>query len=552
MDKPTKPSNLMPRSFGGVKNNWTSGMQASGYEDGVPAIYGGDNLNYQLDATGKELDYCEKIVDFINEIPIGKTITVDNNNKLVYDNLSTVARTGSYNDLLNKPTIPSVDNFATKDLDNLTTTGNNKILPSQSGNSGKYLTTNGTSPSWTDFTGANKDLSNLTTNGNDRFHACKGYEDAGELLTDAEGLADVKKYAHSTFDVSKFEKYGDDITITTDGIASGFASNNYLKINSTINATSQIIIKERVIWANGIGQGLCSGYYSGNSEAFICFTGDNNLNLRLHDDGSTLLTVPVNANANDIVDILIQITLSVSVNGGTPVTQTRANPIVSFDLSGVSYYIGSTYVGTAPTLGQIDLKYVTIYDTANNFYGTQTGTDDYYIGGSTILIPYSLSKTGSKIVMHEAYRSAVSSVYNAYGFAPYYTLNATDTNFTIPQGEIYGMMLNRSTPHIIEKYEIQSLGYILYSDKTLVQYGRKAVSWTSGNAVTVTIYPIKNFSSASYNIQLTLTGYSHTSSGTVGLYAHDMGTSSFQVDIDPYNAGAGSGYIDWYITGRIA
>ena len=59
MDKPTKPTNLMPRSFGGVKNNWTSGMQASGYEDGVPAIYGGDNLNYQLDATGKELDYCE-------------------------------------------------------------------------------------------------------------------------------------------------------------------------------------------------------------------------------------------------------------------------------------------------------------------------------------------------------------------------------------------------------------------------------------------------------------------------------------------------------------
>jgi hypothetical protein len=88
MDKPTKPSNLMPRSFGGVKNNWSASMQTNGYEDGVPAIYGGDNLNYQLDATGKELDYCEKIVDFINDIPIGKTITVDSNNKLVYDDLA--------------------------------------------------------------------------------------------------------------------------------------------------------------------------------------------------------------------------------------------------------------------------------------------------------------------------------------------------------------------------------------------------------------------------------------------------------------------------------
>lgn len=88
MDKPTKPTNLMPRSFGGTKNNWSSSMQESGYEDGIPAIYGGDNLNYQLDATGKELEYCEKFCDFINEIPIGKTITVDSNNKLVYGDFS--------------------------------------------------------------------------------------------------------------------------------------------------------------------------------------------------------------------------------------------------------------------------------------------------------------------------------------------------------------------------------------------------------------------------------------------------------------------------------
>lgn len=84
MDKPTKPTNLMPRSFGGVKNNWSASMQSTGYEDGVPAIYGGDNLNYQLDATGKELDYCEKICDYINAIPINKTPIVDANNKLVY------------------------------------------------------------------------------------------------------------------------------------------------------------------------------------------------------------------------------------------------------------------------------------------------------------------------------------------------------------------------------------------------------------------------------------------------------------------------------------
>lgn len=88
MDKPTKPTNLMPRSFGGTKNNFSTSLQSSGYEANVPAIYGGDNLNYQLDATGKELDYCEAICDFINNIPIGKTITVDSNNKLVYGSVA--------------------------------------------------------------------------------------------------------------------------------------------------------------------------------------------------------------------------------------------------------------------------------------------------------------------------------------------------------------------------------------------------------------------------------------------------------------------------------
>lgn len=38
-------------------------------------------------------------------------------------------------------------------------------LPSQTGNSGKFLTTNGTSPSWNTFPAANKDLSNLSSTG---------------------------------------------------------------------------------------------------------------------------------------------------------------------------------------------------------------------------------------------------------------------------------------------------------------------------------------------------------------------------------------------------
>lgn len=90
IEKPTKPSNLIPRSFGGVKNNFTDELISSGFKDKVPEIYGGDNLNYQLDAMGKEFEYCETIIDFINALPVAKTITTDTNNRLVYTDFSNI------------------------------------------------------------------------------------------------------------------------------------------------------------------------------------------------------------------------------------------------------------------------------------------------------------------------------------------------------------------------------------------------------------------------------------------------------------------------------
>lgn len=53
--------------------------------------------------------------------------------------LATVATSGSYNDLSNKP-------------------GTNDFLPSQSGQAGKYLTTDGTTPSWAPVSSAGSDL----------------------------------------------------------------------------------------------------------------------------------------------------------------------------------------------------------------------------------------------------------------------------------------------------------------------------------------------------------------------------------------------------------
>ena len=58
-------------------------------------------------------------------------------------------------------------------------------------------------------------------------------------------------------------------------------------------------------------------------------------------------------------------------------------------------------------------------------------------------IPYTESKTGSKIV-DAAYRDRVQDVYEQYGSAPYYTIDEENQNFTLPMGEIYGMMITKT------------------------------------------------------------------------------------------------------------
>lgn len=54
-------------------------------------------------------------------------------------------------------------------------------------------------------------------------------------------------------------------------------------------------------------------------------------------------------------------------------------------------------------------------------------------------IPYSLSPTGSKITTSD-YLDFVQELYAKKGVAPYYTINTTNQTFTLPMGEVYGMI----------------------------------------------------------------------------------------------------------------
>ena len=182
----------MPRSFGGEKNNFSDDLIANGYEVNTPQTYNGDNLNYQLNATGKEFEYVESVVDYIVAMPSNNILTVNSNNQLDYLNANTLAvdnnvvhKTGDETiagtKTFNNTIVGSVNgnaNTATNDIDgnpikttyqkvsNLSQVINesetnypsNKAvktaidakdsLPSQTGNAGKFLTTDGTNASW--------------------------------------------------------------------------------------------------------------------------------------------------------------------------------------------------------------------------------------------------------------------------------------------------------------------------------------------------------------------------------------------------------------------
>lgn len=111
--KPTKPTDLMPETFAtdGVKNNFSLDKIQNGFSANFEDIFQGDNINYMLDSIGKQLKYLNTVVDYINAIGVKKVPYINASNQLDSGDIDT-------------------------------------LLPTQSGNSGKYLTTNGTNCSW--------------------------------------------------------------------------------------------------------------------------------------------------------------------------------------------------------------------------------------------------------------------------------------------------------------------------------------------------------------------------------------------------------------------
>ena len=349
----------------------------------------------------------------------------------------------------------------------------NSKIPSDASSNNKLVTANTLSNAVVDL--ANQDLSNLSETGNNRLHALKGYCDNGEVLTDAEGLADVTSYAHSTYDGSKFTSYiqGSAMTITDDGIASGFVQSPVSNIKITdVPSTNNYTIEGEFTTLAALSSSMGVPFSAGvtvNGSLQILFS------LRINNSYNPLLLA---RNTNSSNTNLLDNTVTVSANTSYKYKIVVNNVNVSFYLNDSLiasmdnfcelvpdfFIIGADRSNQTPWTSTTDLKYFAITEGGVLFFsGNKTGTDTYTISGESVSIPYTFSKTGSKIALASA-RADITALYNQQGYAPYYTLDRENDNFTLPMGELYGMIGQRA---LINNYRNGITYWELWNDKTL-------------------------------------------------------------------------------------
>lgn len=97
--KPSKPNVTLPNNFGGIKTPYTQAQIDNGYQEAVPQVVDGGNINYEKDALFQKLKYLESVADAVNNIPAGKFLVVNSNNQFEYADSSVKSSFGNIGDI---------------------------------------------------------------------------------------------------------------------------------------------------------------------------------------------------------------------------------------------------------------------------------------------------------------------------------------------------------------------------------------------------------------------------------------------------------------------
>lgn len=383
---------------------------------------------------------------------------------------------------------------------------------------------------------SNTTTSKTTANGS--FYIGGGYS---TLFMNEPNSIDLKSFAIWVDGVTVFNgnKIGQDVikednyevvgspTITGDGVASGFTSENYINSSISFDLTSASSIEVHTKFI-----------YNGN---------DNTLNI-INCFGTGVYLAVANQNIlrfnDDTVGALLPNRIDSTIEKN--IWYDVIYGVTSDNLFYIKYkkHTESSYIMKSVTMTNRVLNNAIFYlgafgDSSHlyNFVGKiDLNQTKIYIDGNLVYqpclrIPYVQSITGSKIV-DVAYRYRVQDLYTQTGEALYYTIDEQNQNFTLPMGEVYGMITQKANVDltnltnglanvicmtaptetstassqnpavVIENYVNGTSGYRVYSDGYCEQWGETG---QASSSISQTITLLKPFANANYYANSTMT-----------------------------------------------
>lgn len=261
--------------------------------------------------------------------------------------------------------------------------------------------------------------------------------------------------------------------ISDDGVASGFSSSNYLTIPS-IDISKPF--KFSGTFTTGADILHSQAVFGGTFESAQV------LILGVHVDGYPIIYYP--RTDGDSWIILSRI---VSANTTYHYTLTFDGTNLTFNLTdGASYNLTMTPTNfDASKLGILSLfyigrnvsgTYVMQPDTTIDLNSFKIYVDDNLVYQPCLKIPYTQSKTGSKIV-DDVYRERVQDMYEQCGYTHYYTIGENDFTLATCKGS-----------DVVVQGEAEGIAYTKTADLTLTQRG----NCTSGSVVNLLPYKDEN------------------------------------------------------------
>ena len=269
----------------------------------------------------------------------------------------------------------------------------------------------------------------LNNNFNKAFECikCSNAYDTGIVLSEEKLFKQISERKRSTFDKSKFTVVGNP-AITDDGVLSKTSESTYLTIPN--NIVKQLegkkswridfkgVMPDNLAYQNITGQSASSvgilniGSINGSGNFFVQIFAEDGTNKAIYIPAGVGTNYGKSFIGYASYDGSQRYTIALSVDNGV-------TWVTSSDTWDKTVYFGENYlkVGYRLLTGSLDLKQFSItVDGKEVFSGNKTGIDTVTINSTDVEIPYTLSKTGSKIV-DVAYRDRVIDLYEQEGQA---------------------------------------------------------------------------------------------------------------------------------------